>query len=83
MWNMHHKKFKLDRSQNGRLSSVIYFNIRVIIMVNLPAKPGYSHCVEPGRSDRHFSTAGCVKQTLTQPTEKTERGVGHMQLARC
>ena len=47
-----------------------------------PAKPSYSHCVEPGRSDIHFSTAGCVKQTLIPPTDKAERSVGHMQLAR-
>ena len=47
-----------------------------------PVKPGYSHGVEPGRSDSHFSTAGCGKTTLTPPTDKTERGVGHIQLAR-
>ena len=42
------------------------------------AEQGYSHCVEPGRSDRHFFTAGCVKQSLTRPSEKAERGVGHI-----
>ena len=40
-----------------------------------PAKPGYSHCAEPGRSDLHFSTAGRVKQTLTPPSDKTESGI--------
>ena len=31
-----------------------------------------------------FSTAGCVKKTLTPPTDKTERGrpIGHIQLVR-
>ena len=47
-----------------------------------PAKPGYSHCVEPGGSGLHLSTARCVKQTLTPPSDKTERGVGSIQLAR-
>ena len=40
-----------------------------------PAKPGYSHCAEPGRSGLHFSTAGRVKQTLTPPSDKTESGI--------
>ena len=40
-----------------------------------PAKPGYSHCAEPGRSDLHFSTAVRVKQTLTPPSDKTESGI--------
>ena len=40
-----------------------------------PAKPGYSHCAEPGRSDLHFSTAGPVKQTLTPSSDKTESGI--------
>ena len=40
-----------------------------------PAKPGYSHCAEPGRSDLNFSTAGRVKQTLTPPSDKTESGI--------
>ena len=50
--------------------------------VKYPAKPGYSHCVKAGRSDLHFTTAGCGKKTMTIPTNKTERGVGHIQLAR-
>ena len=33
-----------------------------------PAEPGY-YCVEPGRTDLHFSTAGRVKQTLTLPSD--------------
>ena len=45
------------------------------------AKPGYSHCMEPGGSDLHFPTAGCVTQTLTLPSDKIERGVGCIQLA--
>ena len=36
-----------------------------------PAKPSYSHCVELGRSDCHFSTAARVKKTVTPPTDKT------------
>ena len=56
----------------------MHFSVPVI---QYPAKPGYSHCVEPGGSDRHFSTARCVKQTLTLPSDKTERGVGCIQLA--
>ena len=36
-----------------------------------PAIPNYSHCVEFGRTDRHFPTAGCVKKTVTPPTDKT------------
>ena len=48
---------------------MIFHNIRY------PAKPGYSHCVEPGRSDLHFSTAGRVKQTLTPPSDKTDSGI--------
>ena len=43
--------------------------------VAYPAEPGYSHCVEPGRSDLHFTTAGRVKQTLTAPSDKTESGI--------
>ena len=35
-----------------------------------PAKPSYSHCVELGRSDCHFSTATRVKKTVTPPTDK-------------
>ena len=44
-------------------------------MFSYPAEPGYSHRVEPGRTDLHFSTAGRVKQTLTLPSDKTESGI--------
>ena len=40
-------------------------------MDTYPAKPSYSHCVELGRSDCHFSTAARVKKTVTPPTDKT------------
>ena len=40
-------------------------------MLWYPAKPSYSHCVELGRSDCHFSTATRVKKTVTPPTDKT------------
>ena len=40
-------------------------------LVTYPAKPSYSHCVELGRTDDHFSTAARVKKTVTPPTDKT------------
>ena len=39
--------------------------------LSYPAKPSYSHCVELGRTDDHFSTAARVKKTVTPPTNKT------------
>ena len=64
---MHLEKFQVNKIQNGHLSAIIHLDRPDIY----PAKPGYSHCAEPGRSDPHFSAADRVKQTLTLPSDKT------------
>ena len=49
-----------------------YTQLRSLIVPSVyPAKPSYSHCVELGRTDGHFSTAARVKKTVTPPTDKT------------
>ena len=51
---------------------VLLFLFFIFVYDNLyPAKPSYSHYVELGRSDCHFSTAARVKKTVTPPTDKT------------
>ena len=45
--------------------------VYMLHVVIYPAKPSYSHCVELGRTDDHFSTAARVKKTVTPPTDKT------------
>ena len=50
---------------------VMQLNVMKTNLSQYPAKPSYSHCVELGRTDDHFSTTARVKKTVTPPTDKT------------
>ena len=61
----------MSERHNCQISHFVILDLSNQVVITYPTKPSYSHSVELGRTDGHFSTATHVKKTVTPPTDKT------------